>query len=195
MIGAFENLTVTGNIYGNTPVTLKALDYVLLDAGNYDPNNLPDGITIEVGMITCGNDFTSQNTPYSIAVDNSCQTCGLENQIGGFIAPSASGKDLSLPLKMPSVSEFEEQARLSQTTEVNSSNEVYVFPNPTTDFLQISTSKPLQQILVLDQTGATVKQFVPSNNLYDIRELASGIYTIILTFNDNDSQHIKVVKW
>lgn len=196
MIGAFENLTVNANIYGNTPVTLKALDYVQLDEGIYDPNNMPEGITIEVGKITCGNDFTSQNTPYSM-VDNSCQSCGLENQIGSFIAPVASGKDPSLPMKMPSLSEFSEQARLNQAAGVNFINEtgVSIFPNPTTDYLQVSTSKPLQRILVLDQAGAAIKQFVPSNNLYDIRELASGVYTIILTFNDNESQHIKVVKW
>jgi hypothetical protein len=197
MIGAFENLTVQANIYGNTPVTLKALDYVQLDEGIYDPNNMPDGITIEVGKITCGNDFTSQNTPYSIAVNDSCQTCGLENQVGSFVAPSASGKDHSLPIKMPTLAEFSEQARLTQTTGGNSTDEnrVSVFPNPTTDYLRILTSKSLQQIRVLDQTGATIKEFVPSNNLYDIRELASGVYTIILTFNDNESQHIKVVKW
>ena len=197
MIGAFENLTVHANIYGNTPVTLKALDYVQLDEGIYDPNNMPNGITIEVGKITCGNDFTSHNTPYSIGVNNSCQTCTLENQLGSFAAPPASGRDLSLPVNMPTASEFEERARLNQTTGVNSTNEsdVYVFPNPTTDFLQIATSKSLQHILVTDQIGATVKQFVPSDNLYDIRELASGVYTIILTFNNNESQYIQVVKW
>lgn len=196
MIGAFENLKVSGNIYGNTPVTLKALDFVQLDAGIYDPNNMPDGITIEVGKITCGNVYTSQNTPYSIAVNDSCQTCDLENQIGSFIAPTASGKDLSLPMKMPTASEFEQRARLNQTAGLNSTNEngVSIFPNPTTDFLQISTIKHLEQILVLNQNGATVKQFAPSNNLYDISELASGVYTIILKFNNNDSQHIKVVK-
>ncbi|WP_343636322.1 T9SS type A sorting domain-containing protein [Fluviicola sp.] len=196
MIGAFENLTVNANIYGNTPVTLKALDYVQLDAGIYDPNNMPEGITIEVGKITCGNLYTSQNTPYSIAVNDSCQTCGLDNQIGSFVAPSTSGKDLSLPIKMPTPSEFEQRAILNQTAGLNSTNEngVFLFPNPTTDFLQISTSNLLQQILVLDQNGAVVKQFAPSNNLYDIRELASGVYTIILKFNNNDTQHIKVVK-
>ncbi|WP_341907599.1 T9SS type A sorting domain-containing protein [Fluviicola taffensis] len=189
MIGAFENLKVSGNIYGNTPVTLKALDYVQLDAGIYDPNNLPDGITVEVGKITCGNDFTSSNTPYSI---DQCQTCGLENQVGSFVSPIASGKDRSLPMKMPTMSEFEERAKLSQTATIE--NEVTVFPNPTSDFLQITADGELQQIVVLDQNGAELKQFVPSNNLYDIRELASGIYTIILTFNNNETKHIKVVK-
>ncbi len=189
MIGAFENLKVSGNIYGNTPVTLKALDYVQLDAGIYDPGNMPEGITIEVGKITCGNDFTSSNTPYSI---DQCQTCGLENQVGSFVAPVASGKDRSLPMKMPTMAEFEERAKLSQTATVE--NEVAVFPNPTTDFLQITTDRELQQIVVLDQNGAEVKQFVPSNNLYDIRELSSGVYTIILKFNNNETKHIKVVK-
>jgi hypothetical protein len=189
MIGAFENLTVKSNIYGNTPVTLKALDYVQLDEGIYDPNNMPDGITIEVGKITCGNDFTSSNTPYSI---DQCQTCGLENQVGSFVAPVSSGKDRSLPMKVPTALEFEERAKLSQIT--TSENEVALFPNPTTDFFQIISEKELQKISLLDQNGAEVKQFVPSNYLYDIRELASGIYTIILTFKNNETKHIKVVK-
>jgi hypothetical protein len=196
MIGAFENLKVTGNIYGNTPVTLKALDYVQLDAGIYDPNNMPDGITIEVGKITCGNDFTSSNTPYSIAVNNSCQTCGLENQVGSFVAPVASGKDRSLPMKLPTFNEFEEQSRLNHLSGMNVAieDEVAVFPNPTADFFQIGADEEFHEVLVLDQFGSEVKRFVPSNNLYDIRELASGIYTIILTFNGNETKHIKMVK-
>lgn len=196
MVGAFENLKVTGNIYGNTPVTLKALDYVQLDAGIYDPNNMPEGITIEVGKITCGNDFTSSNTPYSIAVNNSCQTCGLENQVGSFVAPVASGKDRSLPIKVPTFNEFEEQSRLNHLSGMNVviEDEVAVFPNPTADFFQIGADEEFHEILVLDQFGSEVKRFVPSNNLYDIRELASGIYTIILAFNGNETKHIKMVK-
>ncbi|MNJ84748.1 hypothetical protein D3C87_22070 [compost metagenome] len=197
MIGAFENLKVSGNIYGNTPVTLKALDYVELNEGIYDPNNMPDGITIEVGKISCGNDFTSSNTPYSIAVNNSCQTCGLENQIGSFVAPVVSGKDHSLPMRMPTLVELEEEARfnnaagLSTTTEDN----VTVFPNPTADFLQIATSRELHEIIFQNQNGLEVKRFATNKNLYDIRELASGVYTIILTFNNNETKHIKIVKF
>lgn len=193
MIGAFENLKVSGNIYGNTPVTLKALDYVELDAGMYDPNDMPDGITVEVGKITCGNNFTSSNTPYSI---DQCQSCSLENQVGSFVSPMASGKDRSLPLKVPTISEFEIQARSSQNSESNAilENEVAVFPNPTADFLQIASDKEILTIAVVDQNGTEVKQFVSSNNLYDLRGLASGIYTIVLTFNNHETTHIKVVK-
>lgn len=196
MIGAFESMKVSGNIFGNTPVTLKALEYVQLDAGIYDPNNMPDGITVEVGKITCGNNFTSSNTPYSIAVNNSCQTCGLENQLGSFVAPVTSGKDNSLPVRILTASELEQQAKLNQTAGLNSiiDDGVSVFPNPVTDYLQITSSKAFQQIAVLDQNGSIIKQFVPSNNLYDIRELASGIYTILLTFSGNETKHIQVVK-
>ncbi|MNY31090.1 hypothetical protein D3C86_1652370 [compost metagenome] len=197
MIGAFENLKVSGNIYGNTPVTLKALDYVQLDAGMYDPNDMPEGITIEVGKITCGNDFTSSNTPYSIAVDNSCQTCNLENQIGSFVAPVTSGKDYSLPMKMPTVSELEQEASLNNPARLNATveSEASVFPNPTTDFLQIVTSGELQEVILQNQNGVEVKRFATQKNLYDIRELASGVYTIILTFNNNETKHIKIVKF
>ncbi|MGV3613401.1 MAG: T9SS type A sorting domain-containing protein [Fluviicola sp.] len=194
MIGAFENLKVSGNIYGNTPVTLKALDFVQLDEGLYDPNNMPDGITVEVGKITCGNNFTSSNTPYSI---DQCQTCGLDNQIGSFVAPVASGKDHSLPIKIPKVSELEQYASLNQRTSVDTAteNEVTVFPNPTTDFLQLATSREISEMILQNQNGAEVKRFVAKKNLYDIRDLASGVYTIILTFNNHETKHIKIVKF
>lgn len=196
MIGAFENLKVNANIYGNTPVTLKALEYVQLDAGIYDPNNMPDGITIEVGKITCGNDFTSSNTPYSIAVSDSCQTCGLENQLGSFVAPVASGRDRSLPLKVPTPSEFHADALFNQPLGLATTveNEVAVFPNPATDFVQIASDKEFTEIIVLDQHGSKIKQFAPSNNLYDLSDLASGVYTIVLIFNNHETKHIKVTK-
>jgi hypothetical protein len=195
MIGAFENLKVSGNIYGNTPVTLKALDYVELDEGIYDPDST-GSITIEVGKITCGNDFTSSNTPYAIAVNNSCPTCSLENQIGSFVAPVTNGKDRSNVIQMPDMAELEFQAGLNQSDGVSATVEkdVAVFPNPTADFIRITAKEEIRQIRVLDQAGAEVKRFAPSDNLYDIRELASGLYTIILTFNNDETKYIQVIK-
>lgn len=196
MIGGFENLTVTSNIYGNTPVTLKALEYVLLDEGIYDPNNMPEGITVEVGKITCGNNFTSSNTPYSREANDSCQTCGLESQIGSFVAPVTRGKDRSLPMKTPSFSEFEASGRLNQVmgTSDLENNPVWVYPNPVTDVFRVAKTENLCLVLLLDQNGAEIKQFDPSEKLYDIREVASGIYTLILKFTDHETKHIKVVK-
>jgi hypothetical protein len=192
MIGGFENLTVTNLIHGNTPVTLKALEYVELDEGLYTPDSL-GSITVEVGKITCGNDFTSSNTPYSI---DQCQSCGLENQLGSSVAPVAKGRDRSLTLKVPTAFEFEEQTKLNQAARLNTTieDEVVIFPNPTTDYIQVASDKAFTEIVIQDQNGSEVKRFAPSNNLYDIRELASGIYTIILTFNNNETKHIKVVK-
>jgi hypothetical protein len=188
MIGAFENLTVTGNIFGNTPVTLKALDYVQLDAGIYDPNNMPIGITVEVGKITCGDDFTSSNTHYSI---DQCQTCGLENQVGSFVAPVTNGKNRSNYIQMPTISELETQATRGNGIE---DLDALVYPNPVTDFFQTLGTETLQQIYLLDQNGVEVERFATSEKIYDIHELASGIYTLILKFTDNETKHVKIVK-
>ena len=51
---------------------------------------------------------------------------------------------------------FEERAKLGQIATIE--DEVVVFPNQTTDFLQITADGELQQIVVLDQNGAKVKQ-------------------------------------
>ena len=50
MLGAFENMHITSNIYGNTPITAKALDYIQIDNGIIDPSNT-GSITIETKKI------------------------------------------------------------------------------------------------------------------------------------------------
>ncbi|MDR0803232.1 T9SS type A sorting domain-containing protein, partial [Fluviicola sp.] len=170
---------------------------VELNEGIYDPDSL-GSITIEVGKITCGNDFTSSNTPYAIAVNNSCPTCSLENQLGSFVAPVTSGRDRSNYIKMPTVTELEEIALSNQTAGTGrtgtENRETVAYPNPTSDFLQIAATEELQQVILLDQSGAEVKEFDPLNKLFDLREVASGIYTLILTYTNYETTHIKVVK-
>jgi hypothetical protein len=120
----------------------------------------------------------------------------LENQIGSFIAPVTNGKDRSNAIYMPDMAELEFQAGLNQPDGVSATVEkdVAVFPNPTADFIRITAKEEIRQIRVLDQAGAEVKRFAPLNNLYDIRELDSGLYTIILTFNNDETKHIQVIK-
>ncbi len=129
MLGAFENLRIQNNIHGNTPVTLKALDYILLENGVIDPQT-NGAISIETGKITCGNIYTSQNTPYS---RGECEECGLEGQLGSFIAPPATGKDASFAIDIPNIEDMESYARNSQ---YSMENEVRAYPNPTNSFFQ-----------------------------------------------------------
>ncbi|AEA43831.1 T9SS type A sorting domain-containing protein [Fluviicola taffensis] len=183
MLGAFENMKITGNIYGSTPVTVKALEYVQIDNGLIDP--FPNGsVTIETGKVTCGNDFTSQNTPYSI---DQCQTCNLEEQLGTLFIPETSGKSESNYMEMP---ELEEDNRLG----INESDEstISIFPNPTSDFFVISES--FQEIIILDQNGSEVKRFDNRAQICDIQKLSSGLYTLIIKLNEYETEHIKLVK-
>jgi hypothetical protein len=63
-----------------------------------------------------------------------------------------------------------------------------------TDFFQTLGTETLQQIYLLDQNGVEVERFATSEKIYDIHELASGIYTLILKFTDNETKHVKIVK-
>jgi len=68
-------------------------------------------------------------------------------------------------------------------TEINGQH-LTLFPNPTTDFLQIKTNldKPAEWIEIFDLTG----KMIQSNSLLlegrvDVRELATGNYTYLIT--------------
>jgi hypothetical protein len=65
-----------------------------------------------------------------------------------------------------------------------------VFPNPISDFLNISTSDNIESVKVFDMNGrlALSNTYNTSNASLDIRTLEKGIYTIMI--NDNKMQKI-----
>ena len=61
--------------------------------------------------------------------------------------------------------------------DIKSKNTFSVFPNPTADFLNISTKAKVDNVQVYDMSGKMVKATL-SNNQVDVRNLAKGSYVV-----------------
>ena len=55
-------------------------------------------------------------------------------------------------------------------------NQIAVYPNPTTSQITIDIEEKIKNILIIDITGKTVKNLVPTNNTIDVSNLIKGIY-------------------
>jgi Secretion system C-terminal sorting domain len=68
-----------------------------------------------------------------------------------------------------------------------------LFPNATTNILQIEANIKLAQIMVYDHIGMLVRSFAPSNQI-DMQDLAAGLYLITLKNIHGDITTHKVIK-
>lgn len=80
------------------------------------------------------------------------------------------------------------------TTGINDVSDITfsVFPNPTTDFLNISTSDNIESVKVFDMNGRLVisDTYNTSNVKLDVMNLTNGYYTVLV----NDVKPIKFIK-
>ena len=72
-------------------------------------------------------------------------------------------------------------------------NKVKVYPNPFTDILNISDIKDLSSVSVIDMSGKMVKTLkaAPTINLAGLK---SGLYIVVLKYNDGSVKTIKAIK-
>ncbi len=57
-------------------------------------------------------------------------------------------------------------------------NNVSVFPNPATDLLNVSSSKPIQSIVIRTLSGQVISSFQGGQNNLDVSSLRSGLYIV-----------------
>jgi OmpA-OmpF porin, OOP family len=70
-------------------------------------------------------------------------------------------------------------------------NSFTVFPNPSSNALNISAKKNVEEIVVSDVRGKVVIQ-QPSNTSIDVSSLANGCYFLRCKFEDGESVYVKV---
>ena len=54
--------------------------------------------------------------------------------------------------------------------------EIKVFPNPTSDYLQISAPQQISSVVLVDMQGKVVLKFKDNSSKLDLRSLSSGVY-------------------
>ncbi len=80
--------------------------------------------------------------------------------------------------------------------EQNKTNELVVFPNPTTTDITVKSDSYINFILIYDYSGKLVK-IIEANALetmVDMSVLAKGFYSLTITMNDHSQKTVKVVK-
>ena len=68
-----------------------------------------------------------------------------------------------------------------------------VFPNPTTDYIQISNSTNIKKVVIYNMFGKEVKSYFHyANALHDVSEIKAGMY--IVKMLDEKNKVVKSVK-
>lgn len=87
------------------------------------------------------------------------------------------------------------QAMVSEDDDVDVSNHLAIFPNPTAGKLTISSQKTIEEIVVFDATGKVADRFVANSDTYTMNTdgYASGLYVVqaITTSGTLTSKFIK----
>lgn len=121
------------------------------------------------GIIVLASGFLSPNMP-----------TGKDNGAAfGLYVATASGRMIALPLVTVSIDEINKNA-------------VAIYPNPSNDYVFISTSESVASVQVLSTDGKLISVDV-NNNTVDLSVLNSGIYTLLIQ-TDKGSYSVKVIK-
>ena len=77
-------------------------------------------------------------------------------------------------------------------SDANAKSKLTVYPNPTSDFINVKSDKKISQVTIVDLSGKMVKQ--TKENLVDLQSLAQGIYIANIKFEDGSSESKKIIK-
>lgn len=79
-----------------------------------------------------------------------------------------------------------------EATSFNDRSIVSIYPNPTSDFVNVQTKSPIKNVKIFDGAGKMVTSKSKSNQL-DVRNLSKGVY-IINVETENGIQSLKFIK-
>ena len=79
------------------------------------------------------------------------------------------------------------------TTENNINSDFVMFPNPAKDFVQFKTEEKISEIKLFDQLGRIIKTEKINDNKFNVKNLETGVYYIIIK-TDKNSYTKKLIK-
>ena len=72
-----------------------------------------------------------------------------------------------------------------------------VYPNPTSEWVNVESENPVQKIVLYDLNGRLVKAInLPAANRYQLNmsDVPSGFYMMQITFDNHQTQNLKIIK-
>lgn len=87
---------------------------------------------------------------------------------------------LGLPDDIIGVAEYQMEVKnLNYSRAANSRKSLRVYPNPSSNFITVSTNNLIEKVVVYNMVGREVKTFEPNRSgVYDISDLRNGIYLV-----------------
>ena len=89
---------------------------------------------------------------------------------------------------------FDEDCQLISSTDNLTPEELKIFPNPVSSFLDISELPDFQRIRIYNSVGKLIEEFDNSQSKVDCSQLPKGFYTLILILEKNRSLSTKFIK-
>ena len=79
-------------------------------------------------------------------------------------------------------------------TEFSNENEITIYPNPTTDFVEISSKEKIRTFALFDLSGKQVMDINNPENKISLEGYPAGMYTIKIISEDGKSETSKIIK-
>ena len=171
-----ENNNVTNSNYMNT--------------NSVYGNNLHfNGTTIELNNSTCINSnpiFVNENAKnFHLQINSPAINTGNSANFSGLDFDGNARTN-------PDIGAFEYQSALSKL-DFESSKNIKVFPNPTNSILNIESDIIFDKIIVVNVLGQKIDLEL-KNNAVNLKDLATGIYNIMIYNEFKLLQNIKIIK-
>lgn len=148
------------------------------------------GGTLQLVATVSPEDATNANVTWSIVSGSdfaSIDENGLVTAIAnGAVVIRVTAEDSTI------YGEITVTVALTSSTDAFKANSVVVYPNPTSDILNIKSAEPVKAVIIYDNLGREV--FKSALQSVNISNLNSGIYLVKIELANNATSAIKVVK-
>ena len=105
-------------------------------------------------------------------------------------------RDLNLLFRgdTPGIGAYESTPEIVSQVDNTNSPDFMIYPNPTSDYIQIKSGDKLAQLNIFNSMGQLVKTIeAPENQVF--LDLSSGIYHLVFTTMDNRLLNQKLIVW
>lgn len=152
---------------------------------------------LDFGYVTDANDINSFVTLQSLTITNSTYDSSAEKILD---VPTSVPATARLAIRNPGTTwaghywddaVWEAKSNLSvNDSEIKS---VKVYPNPASDYIEISNPEKIKEINITDASGRIVKTVKDPRAQISIKDFSSGIYYLNITFKNNSKTVTKKI--
>jgi hypothetical protein len=84
------------------------------------------------------------------------------------------------------VSPYPECSMVTSEEQLSVVKDIHIYPNPTSDYVQIKSNQPILECTLYDSVGKLVGSWHPYTDIFSVRleVLSEGMYTVYITTKD-----------